>query len=294
MAKILELNDVSRPALVRAARAAVAGALAGEFPEDPIIGRDLGRALSCVNSVVKRHGGLLEASIAGALMVSERFDVLTNVTLPLTKGAQQLLAARNHDENLAKIRLSADSEADSIVKVDLVVVDPEVGWAGAYEIKRGNGVTEHGKRRPAIQKLRAARLVLASHLRLLGYDTVDCTTSAVIDYYGGSGFEAKFTLTRNDLDRHFGVPVIATVDAVTDALREALQAELPRLFEPVFDCLTGPEPCQRIARKAGRQKSDTREKEPLDVMWSPPIGPTQASRLSAKRNRPRQATSVKH
>ncbi|MCK9909312.1 hypothetical protein MXD81_09235, partial [Microbacteriaceae bacterium K1510] len=147
MAKHVELSDVSKPALIRAARNAVANALAGDFPVDPVIGPELSRAISCVSSVVKRHGGLIEMGIAGALKASDRFIVLTNVPLPVTKAAAQLLDARNSDEDLSKIRLSADSEAEGIVNVDLVVVDPEMGWAGAYEIKRGNGVTEHGKRR---------------------------------------------------------------------------------------------------------------------------------------------------
>ncbi|MGA2568425.1 MAG: hypothetical protein ABSF41_16545 [Pseudolabrys sp.] len=34
-------NDVSKAALIRAAREAVAGALAGDFPIDPLIGKEL-------------------------------------------------------------------------------------------------------------------------------------------------------------------------------------------------------------------------------------------------------------
>ena len=40
--------------------------------------------------MVKRHGGLIELGIAGDLITSERFVVLTNVALPVTKGAAQL------------------------------------------------------------------------------------------------------------------------------------------------------------------------------------------------------------
>jgi hypothetical protein len=235
MAKHVELSDVSKPALIRAARNAVAGALAGDFPVDPIVGPDLSRAISIIGSVVKRHGSLIEMGIAGALIASDRFIVLTNVALPLTKGATQLLDAKNADEDLGKIRLSADSEAEGIVNVDLVVVDPDAGWAGAYEIKRGNGVTEHGKRRPIVRKLKAARLVLASYIKQAGYGPVEKVTSAIIDYFGGSGFDSEFTLTREQLDLHFGVPVAATVDAMTETTRDTLRAELPRLLAPVIN-----------------------------------------------------------
>ena len=123
-------NDVSEAALTRAAREAVAGALAGDFPIDPLIGKDLSRALSCIGSVVKRHGTLIELGIAGALVASDRFIVLPNVAIPLTKAALQLLDAKNTDVTLSKIKLSADSEADGIVNLDMVVVDPEARWAG--------------------------------------------------------------------------------------------------------------------------------------------------------------------
>ena len=231
-------NDVSQAALIRAAREAVAGALASDFPIDPLIGKELSHALSCIGSVVKRHGGLIEMGIAGALVASDRFIVLPKVTLPLTKAALQLVDGKNSDENLAKIRLSADSEADGMVNLDLCLVDPEARCAGVYEIKRGNGVTEHGKRRPIMRKLRAVRPVLASYVHQLGYGPIETVTSAVIDYYGGSGFDPDFAITRNNLDEHFGVPVVATVDAMTAAVRDALEAALPALFEPVFDRMT--------------------------------------------------------
>ena len=291
----LELTDVSRPALIRAAQAAVAGALAGEFPEDPIVGRDLSRAISCIGSAIKRHGLLVQTGIGDALKSSDRFIVLTNVSLPLTKGAKQLLDAHNSEKDLARIKLAADSEAYGIVKVDLVVVDPDSGWAGAYEVKRGNGATEHRKRRPILQNLRAARLVLASYVDQHGYGPITDTTSAVIDYYGASGFDPNFTLTREELDGHFGVPVVATVDALTEALRDALHAELPRLFEPVFDRLTGPEPCPPASPRTGRRRSDVTGVAALDALSAPPIGPTRASSAALPARAPsRQAARVKH
>lgn len=282
MAKHLGLlTDVSQAALNRAAREAVAGALASKFPDDPVIGPELSRAVSTVGSVVKRHGGLIELGIAGALIASDRFVVLLHVDLPLTKGAQQLLEAKNSDQDLARINLLADSESDGIVNVDLVVVDPEAGWAGAYQIKRGNGATEHGKRRPTVRNLRASRLVLASHVRKLGYGTVETVTSAVIDYYGGSGFAPEFTLSRDQLDAHFGVPVVATVEAMTAALREELQAELPGLFRQFLDNL--PEPDAGNAGLTGGRSEGAAtaidhtamQATVLRTLTTPPTGPGQ-------------------
>lgn len=283
MAKHLGLTDVSHTALVRAAREVVAGALAGDFPQDPVIGPDLSRAISTLGSVVKRHGGLIELGIAGALITSDRFVVLSNVALPVTKGAAQLLDAKNSDQALAKIRLSADSEAEGIVNVDLVVVDPETKWAGAYEIKRGNGATEHGKRRQSIHKLRAARLVLASYVHQAGYGMMETVTSGVIDYYGASGFTPDFTLSRDQLDDHFGVPVVATVEAMTAALQEELKAALPRLFGPFLASLPAHDGDE--GKAAGKPIRVTAEviKQPamdlavLKTLTAPPTGPSRGT-----------------
>jgi hypothetical protein len=293
MAKYVELNDVSKPALIRAAHNAVAGALAGDFPVDPIIGPELSRAISCVSSVVKRHGGLIELGIAGALKASDRFIVLTNVSLPLTKGAAQLLDARNSDEDLANIRLSADSEAEGMVNVDLVVVDPEVRWAGIYEIKRGNGTTEYGKRRPITRKLRAARLVLASYVHKAGHGPVETVTSAVIDYFGGSGFEADFTLTRDRLDAHFGVPVVATVDAMTATVREALDAELVGLLGPVLARMAATD--AGIATVMDIDAAVDARGAPMDpavlrTLTAPPTGPGQRCSTSSRMRNPGNRT----
>ena len=72
MKKYIHPNDVSQTALLRAARQAVAGAVTGEFPLDPLVEPELSRAMSCIGSVVKRHGKLIEMGIAGALAMNEK------------------------------------------------------------------------------------------------------------------------------------------------------------------------------------------------------------------------------
>src|SRR6202011_1180887 len=159
---------VSPAAIARASRAVIANAMAGDFPIDPVIGPDLSKSFSIINSVVKRHGLLIQRTLGDALAASGRFEVLTEVPLPITEAAHDLLTSQNSDRNLAKIQLKADSKIIRMVTIDLIVVDTESGWAGAYDVKRGNGATETRKRRPIEHDLRAARLVLASFLAKYG------------------------------------------------------------------------------------------------------------------------------
>ena len=228
---------ISHDAIARASRAVIANAMAGDFPVDPVIGAEWSKTFSIINSVVKRHGLLIQKTLSDALAASGRFEILTDVPLPITEAANDLLTSKNCERDLAKIRLKADSKTVRMVTVDLIVVDTENGWAGVYDVKRGNGATESGKRRPIEFGLRAGRLVLASFLSKYGYDDIRSVTSAVIDYYGASGFSKELKLTREELDEHFGVPVLETIDAMTAELQRALHLEMRTLLVPALSRL---------------------------------------------------------
>lgn len=263
---------VNPEAISRAARMAVAGALDGDFSVDPIVGPALSHSFSFIASVIQRHGLLIQRTVGDALAASGRFEVMCDTQIPLTETAHDLLTSQNSQHDLAKIRLKSDSKAVRIVTVDLVVVDPEAGWAGAYDVKRGNGATESRKRRPLEHDLRGIRLVLANHLVKLGYEGITKTTTGIIDYYGMSGFSREIKLVRDELDAHFGVPVVGHVDAMTEALKTALHAELPGLMEPAL-------------RKLARAVVVTAAAPAATVAESPDAVPTDvalAGRLSAR------------
>jgi hypothetical protein len=228
------VHSVSEGALARTAQTLVANAVASAFNEDPVIGPDLSRAISVVGSVIKRHGLLLQSTTANALAASGRFDVLVDVAIPIVDAANELLLARNSAEDLARINIRADASAERIVTVDLVVIDPEVGWAGAYDVKRGNGPVDGRTRRPIEHDLKAVRMVLSSYLAKRGYPNISRVTAGVIDYYGATGFNKGFKIGRDKLDAHFEVPIRETLDKVTLCLRKALLAELPHLFSTVI------------------------------------------------------------
>jgi hypothetical protein len=263
---------VSPEAISRATRMAVAGALDGDFSIDPIVGPALSHSFSFMASVIQRHGLLIQRTVGDALAASGRFEVMSDVQIPLTETANDLLTSHNSQHDLAKIRLKSDSKAVRIVTVDLVVVDPETGWAGGYDVKRGNGATESRKRRPIEHDLRGIRLVLANHLVKLGYEGITNTTTGIIDYYGMSGFSREIKLVRDELDSHFGVPVVGHVDAMTEALKAALHAELPGLMEPAL---------RKLARAAVVTAAETAAKvaESSDAV---PTDVALAGRLNAR------------
>ena len=229
------IPSVSDITLARNAQTVVSNAVSGAFNEDPIIGPHLSRGISVVGSVVKRHGLLLQKTTADALAASGRFDVFVDVAIPIVDAAHELLLAGNSAEALDGINIRADAAADRIVNIDLVVVDPEVGWGGAYDVKRGNGPVDGRSRRPIEHDLKAVRMVLPSYLAKRGYPNISRTTAGIIDYYGATGFNKILKIGRDELDVHFDVPIRATLDRVTVCLRDALHAELPHLFATVLE-----------------------------------------------------------
>ncbi|MCA1536718.1 hypothetical protein I6F21_29770 [Bradyrhizobium sp. NBAIM03] len=231
------VHSVSAAALTRTAQTLVANAVAAAFNEDPVIGPDLSRAISVVGSVVKRHGLLLQSTAAHALAASGRFEVLVDAEIPIVDAANELLLARNSTNDLARISIRADAAAERIVTMDLTVIDEEVGWAGVYEVKRGNGPVDGRTRRPIEHDLKAARLVLPSYLAKRGYKNITRVTAGVIDYYGAAGFHKDFKISRDELDAHFHVPVRQSLDQVTSCLRTALLSELPNLFSTVIKAI---------------------------------------------------------
>jgi len=231
------IPSVSDVTLARAAQAVVSNAISGAFNDDPVIGPNLSRAISVLGSVIKRHGLLLQKTTADVLAASGRFDVLADVAIPIVDAANELLLAGNSAEALAGINIRADASAERIVNIDLIVIDPDVNWAGAYDVKRGNGPVDGRTRRPIEHDLKAVRMVLPSYLAKRGYPNVTRVTAGIIDYYGATGFSKVMKIGRDDLDDHFDVPIRATLDKVTLCLRDALHAELPHLFATVLESI---------------------------------------------------------
>lgn len=264
-------NLCTDEAVARAARLAVEGALENTFSIDPIVGPELSRSFSFVNSVIQRHGMLIQRTLADTLAESGRFEVMSETPIAITSTAADLLASKNSDRDLARIRLESDTKAIRMVNIDLIVVDLETGWAGAYDVKRGNGETSWRARRPIEHDLRAVRLVLASHLKKFGHRVEDIS-SGIIDYYGSSGFSRDIKVTRDQLDEHFGVPVAGRIDAMTTALKSSMHERLREILEPALRSLPRARTPERM-----------RPAPPVDladVLRAPPVGPGQRPRTT--------------
>lgn len=79
--------------------------------------------------------------------------------------------------------------------------------------------------------------MLRSYLRDLGYTSIDIVTTGAIDWLGSAGLPAHLSIAGTELDEHFGVPVIPTIERMTAHLREELHKAVPDLLRPLLSVL---------------------------------------------------------
>lgn len=214
---------------------ALDAAFSANFVQDPVLIPELSRLVSVTNSVVKRHGPLIEAAIASALTETGRFEVIRNLRFPIVKTADDLVAA-NAPEDLAHFQLKFDSEPHRSVDLDLFAIDTVNDVLFAADVKRGNGVTEGRKRGPIEASLDAVRLLGRSYTRQRGYP-VEQVRVAIIDYHGLSQFSDRLRIGRDGLDAFFGAPIVATVEAMTDYVHAAVRRRTPELIGQLAEAL---------------------------------------------------------
>jgi hypothetical protein len=225
------------PAALQAVAAdAVSAALAAEFIHDELLAPAVSRAVSVINSVVKRSGHVIERVVAETLE-NHGLIIYRSVAMGVTAAAENVVSA-NNPAVLKTVRIKADAEVKHTVFIDLLVIDTRRGTAMIYELKRGNGETEKRKRLPIERNLRCCTLQLQSFVRQLGYQ-VDEVGCGVIDYFGSSGFDPSLTITRDTLDEHFQVPLRSAIEAATAIMSDALAVALPGLLAGTVATPTG-------------------------------------------------------
>lgn len=192
------------------------------FREDPIGGRKYSRATSIMSSAYKRHGQILESAIVERLRECARLDVWHEDAFKLSPDS--LTQLRIHDKIEACLQQALPyGEAEREVPIDMVVFDQASQTLRSYNVKRGNGAYDAGKRRIILGELLRINMLLMDYGRQLDL-TLRLAEAKIIFYYGLRSIPEPLSLIGDDLDEHFDFEVVAAVESVNSYFKRKLHA----------------------------------------------------------------------
>lgn len=196
-----------------------------EFTKDPIAGAYFSRIVSVMSSAYKRHGTILEAAILEALKTNSNLEVWRDDAFPISQSADQMVKAALRDpEPLMTVNLPQAAPVRTL-QVDALVFDKTTRILDAYEIKRGNGLHDAGKKRSMMDDIMCTQVLLKSYGQLKGYEA-STVRSRIIFYYGKCSVGAPWAIRGDEMDAHFGFAVCALVEEVNAYYRQRLNAML--------------------------------------------------------------------
>jgi hypothetical protein len=195
------------------------------FLADPIAGPHFSKITSVMSSAYKRHGFVLERALLEALRQCAHFEAWREERFHVPSNVDHMV---NGSIELGAKLIGTDypySEGDRTLQVDAVVFDKNTGILRAYEIKRGFGLHDSGKRRSMLRDTLCVQVLLKGYGKERGFD-VKQAFSHIIFYYGQCSIPKPFSLTGLEIDGHFGWPVYEAVEEVNKHYKARLFAIL--------------------------------------------------------------------
>lgn len=190
-----------------------------KFVEDPIAGPKYSRATSIVSSAYKRHGQILETAIRESLRDSNRHRVWKEDLFRVSRAADQIVGQQHDDAYLSTTLPYGDCART--LQIDMIVFDDSDNSLRAYEIKRGNGYFDSGKKRSIKRDLICTQILLKSYGETFNISS-ETAESKIIFYYGVRSLPVPYSLIGAELNEHFGYPVYDMVEQVNSYFKDRL------------------------------------------------------------------------
>jgi hypothetical protein len=106
-------------------------------------------------------------------------------------------------------------EQERAIPVDIIVFDKVDASIKSYNVKRGNGSYDAGKRRIILEELVRTNMLLFEYAKRVEHKLTS-SRSHIIFYYGIRSIPEPLSLVREDLDEHFGFPVVAAIEHINE------------------------------------------------------------------------------
>lgn len=191
------------------------------FRPDPIAGTHFSKIVSVMSSAYKRHGFIIEKAILEQLKTNTDFVVWEEPNFQVTQIADHLVDATIDNPEKVFETESNYTQGHRSLQVDTIVFNKRTNEISSYEVKRGNGTHDAGKKRSILRDLLCLQILLKSYGKNKNYD-VSSAKSYIIFYYGQCSIKKPFSLTREELDSHFGYSVLKEVEELNEYFRSKL------------------------------------------------------------------------
>ncbi len=191
------------------------------FEPDPIAGQHFSKIVSVMSSAYKRHGYILERAILEALRTNPDFEVWRDEAFEIPASADHVVdAALANPAQLMQTHIPY-GPGPRRLQVDTIVFDKRTRSLQAYEIKRGSGLHDSGKRRSMLRDVLCIQILLKSYGEQRGLLPTSVTSQAIF-YYGKCSIPKPFSLGGAELDGHFGYAIHDAVEEVNAYFRQQL------------------------------------------------------------------------
>lgn len=201
-----------------------------KFRADPIGGVKYSRATSIISSAYKRHGQILGVSMLECLKLNSQLTAWSEGEFKLSGESLTKIQEFQRIEPFLRVKLRY-GDRERTTPLDVVVYNSATMTLRAYNVKRGNGAYDAGKKRLIIEDLLRANMLLADYGAQLGLP-VQTAEAKVIFYYGLRSVPPPLSLIADELDQHFDYPVCEHVEIANDYFRIKLY-ELIEAWEGV-------------------------------------------------------------
>jgi hypothetical protein len=149
------------------------------FAPDPIAGRHFSRIVSVMSSAYKRHGYILETAILHQLRKCPRLEVWHDPLFEISANAD--LLANGSLKNPISIMGNQVNygHGTRTLQLDAIVYDKQLKTLKAYEVKRGFGAHDAGKRRSILRDTLCVSVLLRSYGISKGLDVADAAAHVI-------------------------------------------------------------------------------------------------------------------
>lgn len=203
-------------------RATIRDLKSTEFSRDPLAGARYSKITSIFSSAYKRHGNILERTILEVLKGQPHLEVWREDRF-FVSGAVDQQVTLNLDDPGSIIRMNKPYEESRgrKLQIDIIVFNKKTKTIGAYEIKRGHGDHDAGKKRQMLRDALCTQLLLKSYAKSRNFRPRK-VVSHFIFYYGKRSIPTPFGLIGSEIDGHFGFSIRRKVEAVNKYFRSQL------------------------------------------------------------------------